>query len=434
VGGPNGSLGWAWQHPVIFQLYRNMPHTLPPIEPIRGSYERLQALLDKLPAMVGYWDQRQRNRFGNQAYVDWFGVTPDWMLGRHIREILGERIYALNLPFIEGALRGEVQHFEREITDPSGVVRHSQAHYIPDVVDGQVRGFFVLVVDITPRKALADSLARELAQARELALALEARARAEGESAELRALVSERDRMLQERERMLQEREELLWFLAHEVRQPLNNASAALQAAAAALAQPALQATPAAREPVVRAEHVLQHVIEALNNNLTAATMLVAGAPPALIDADLAALIDLVLHDVDASHRGRVHVELGGCVARTVQLQPGLARLALSNLLNNALHYSPEQHPVLLRVYDSDEPLSLSFEVTDLGGGIPAEVQAHLFERGRRGSNARSVSGAGLGLYLVHQIVRLHGGTVTVSSAADQGTTIRLTLPQGVAP
>jgi two-component system, OmpR family, sensor kinase len=399
----------------------------PPIEPIKGSYERLQALLDKLPAMVGYWDQQQRNRFGNQAYVQWFGVTPQWMLGRHIREVLGEPIYALNRPYIEAALRGQPQNFEREITGPDGVVRHSQAHYIPDEANEQVQGFLVLVVDITPRKALADSMARELAQAHELAQALEARARAEGESAQLRAMVAER-------ERMLKEREELLWFLAHEVRQPLNNASAALQAAAAAMSRPDVRATPQASVPLVRAEQVLQHVIGALNNNLTAATMLVAGSPPVLIDTELVSLIDLVLHDLDASQRDRVVVDYAPDLARTVQLQPGLARLALCNLLTNALNYSPSNRPVRLKVSESDEPLSLSFEVIDQGEGMPQEVLSHLFERGRRGSNARSVTGAGLGLYLVHQIVRLHGGTLEVNSKPPCGTTIRMTLPQGVAP
>lgn len=392
--------------------------------PIRGSYARLQALLDKLPAMVGYWDTQQRNRFGNQAYVEWFGFTPEQMLGRHIREILGERIYALNLPYIEAALRGEPQHFEREIVDTQGVTRHSQADYIPDEEDGVVQGFFVLVSDVTPHKRLAESMKRELTQARQLTTALEARARAEGESAQLRSVVAQRDQMLQERE-------ELLWFLAHEVRQPLNNASAALQAAANALAQPG---APDAREPLERAGQVLQHVISALNNNLTAATMLVAGAPPALMDTDLAGLIDLVLHDIDPGQRERVAVDLGGCMARTVQLQPGLARLALCNLLTNALHYSPEGRPVQLRVFDSDEPLTLSFEVHDQGEGLPPEVMKHLFERGHRGSNARTVNGAGLGLYLVHQIVRLHGGTVAVDHCQPQGMVIRMTLPQGVAP
>lgn len=399
---------------------------MPPTPPfLQRSSPSLQALLDNLPAMVGYWDAGQCNRFANQAYVEWFGVTPHWLLGRHIRELLGETLYALNQPHIEAALRGEAQNFDREIRDPQGAVRHSQAHYIPDVADGgTVQGFFVLVVDVTSKKALADAMARELDQARELALALAARERAEDESAQLRALVAERDRMLAERE-------DLLRFLAHEVRQPLNNASAALQAAASALAQPG---SAPVDEPLKRAEQVVQHVIGALNNNLAAATMLVDGGHAPCIDTDLRALIDTVLLDIDLAQRHRVQVDCDDCSARTVQLQPGLVRLALCNLLKNALHYSPAHEPVRLRVYDADEPLSLTFEVIDRGRGLPRKVLDQVFARPALPSASRTGTGAGLGLYLVHQIVQLHGGAVTMAPHAPRGTLIRITLPQGVAP
>ncbi len=112
----------------------------------------LRRLVDSLPAMVAYWDSEQRCRFANRAYEKWFGVSPEALIGTHIRELLGP-LYALNLPYIEGALRGETQEFEREIPDPAGgPARFSQALYIPDFVGGKVRGFSVLVTDITRRQ------------------------------------------------------------------------------------------------------------------------------------------------------------------------------------------------------------------------------------------------------------------------------------------
>lgn len=113
----------------------------------------LQSILDHMPAMIGYWDTNQRNRFGNRAYRDWFGIDPAQMPGMHIRDVIGAERYRLNLPYIEGALRGEAQEFERAIPTPDGArVRHSLANYIPDRVDGEVRGFYVLVTDITAIK------------------------------------------------------------------------------------------------------------------------------------------------------------------------------------------------------------------------------------------------------------------------------------------
>jgi len=110
----------------------------------------LRAILDHLPAMVGYWDKDLRNCFSNQAYRTWFGVDPKALAGKHIREVIGEERYRLNLPYIEGALRGEQQQFERVIPRPDGSgVRHSLANYIPDIADGEVRGFYVLVTETT---------------------------------------------------------------------------------------------------------------------------------------------------------------------------------------------------------------------------------------------------------------------------------------------
>lgn len=117
-----------------------------------GTRERLlRTLFDKLPAMIAYWDDRGCNVTANEAYVEWFGYHPDDMVGLHISEVLGAAVYAKNLPYIHGVLAGEEQLFERTLVDQSGRTRHTQASYVPDVVDGAVRGFFVLVTDVTPR-------------------------------------------------------------------------------------------------------------------------------------------------------------------------------------------------------------------------------------------------------------------------------------------
>jgi PAS domain S-box-containing protein len=118
----------------------------------------LRVVVDHLSAMVAYWDSEQRCRFANRAYEKWFGVDPRTMVGRTMRDFLGP-LYPLNLPYIEGALRGEPQEFERVIPNPSGgAPRHSLAQYVPDIVDGTVRGFCVLVTDITRLKQAEKSL------------------------------------------------------------------------------------------------------------------------------------------------------------------------------------------------------------------------------------------------------------------------------------
>jgi diguanylate cyclase (GGDEF)-like protein len=73
------------------------------------------------------------------------------MLGIHIQELLGP-LFALNLPYIQGALEGRKQYFERAIPLPDGTVRHSLATYFPDISDGTLRGFSVHGADVTGMK------------------------------------------------------------------------------------------------------------------------------------------------------------------------------------------------------------------------------------------------------------------------------------------
>ena len=104
-----------------------------------------------------------------------------------------------------------------------------------------------------------------------------------------------------------------------------------------------------------------------------------------------------------------------------------LIKLALKQLLNNALKYSPEGSPVAIRIQDVDG--SISIEVTNGGKGIPDAEQTRVFERFFRGpSTKHMIPGSGLGLSIAHAIARAHQGDLTVSSR-DGETTFRMTLP-----
>jgi PAS domain S-box-containing protein len=120
---------------------------------------RMRATLDAIPAMIGYWDKNLINGFANKAYLAWFGLAPAKVQGKHIRDVIGEERYRLNLPYIEKALNGEPQTFERAIPAPDGsTVRHSMAQYIPDFDNGKVVGFYALVSDISLAKEFEAAL------------------------------------------------------------------------------------------------------------------------------------------------------------------------------------------------------------------------------------------------------------------------------------
>ena len=110
----------------------------------------LQNILDAVPSMIGYWDRQLVNRVANRAYGECFGIQANTLQGRHMLDLLGEELFQKSRPFVEAALRGEAQTFESSIPRSDGQgVRHSLAHYLPDVVDGEIQGFYVLVHDVS---------------------------------------------------------------------------------------------------------------------------------------------------------------------------------------------------------------------------------------------------------------------------------------------
>ncbi|MDY7580035.1 diguanylate cyclase [Herbaspirillum sp. RTI4] len=108
---------------------------------------------DNMPGLVAYWDKDTHCRFANKPYLEWFGKKSDEMVGISMLALLGERLMALNQPYVSSVLRGEKQIFERTLIKPNGDICHTLCSYIPDF-DSQrhVVGFFVLVTDVTPIK------------------------------------------------------------------------------------------------------------------------------------------------------------------------------------------------------------------------------------------------------------------------------------------
>jgi len=104
-----------------------------------------------------------------------------------------------------------------------------------------------------------------------------------------------------------------------------------------------------------------------------------------------------------------------------------LIRLAVKQVLDNAIKYSPPHTPVRVHIHNGGGMTTV--EITDHGAGIPLTEQARIFERFYRSSAVKQqVPGSGLGLSIAHSIAKAHGGDLTVSSRPGE-TTFRMTLP-----
>ncbi len=111
----------------------------------------LRRVVDIVPALIGYWDSTLHNVAANEAYSEYFGLTPAEVRGMHIRDVLGADVFRLNEPYIHGALAGERQQFDRTLIDVHGRARYTQATYIPEIVAGRVVGFVAHVADVSRR-------------------------------------------------------------------------------------------------------------------------------------------------------------------------------------------------------------------------------------------------------------------------------------------
>jgi len=102
---------------------------------------------------------------------------------------------------------------------------------------------------------------------------------------------------------------------------------------------------------------------------------------------------------------------------------------AITNLLLNAIKYTPPHGTISVKTEMLDN--SVAIEVSDTGIGVPQEEQARIFEEFYRASNARKVEpdGDGLGLSLVKRVVEMHDGAISFSSQLGVGTTFRIVLP-----
>ncbi len=106
-------------------------------------------------------------------------------------------------------------------------------------------------------------------------------------------------------------------------------------------------------------------------------------------------------------------------------------RQVMTNLIGNALRYSPDGSPIEIRVESDAERKIGAFEVIDHGEGIPEQVRNKIFDRFWRADTSRNreTGGSGLGLSIVYSIVQAHGGTVCALETPGGGATFRVELP-----
>jgi two-component system sensor histidine kinase BaeS len=238
---------------------------------------------------------------------------------------------------------------------------------------------------------------------------------------ELRELAATFDRMADNLARQDQLRRDVVADVAHELRTPV----AVLQAGHEALLDGVVDPSPAQlsslRDEVLR----LARLVDDLQTLAAAeAAALQLSSRP----CDLAEIANAAADSL-ASRFEAADITLERRLTPVgVQADSRRMHQVVTNLVGNALKFTPPGGRVTLEAGPEDGQARLS--VADTGAGIPSDELPRIFDRFWRGRRAAGVAGSGIGLAVVAELVRAHGGAVTATSTLGQGTQLIVTLPR----
>ena len=367
----------------------------------------LRAITDGLPGMVGYWDTELRCRFANVAYRTWFGRTPQEMIGTRIQDVLGDKLFRQNEPYIHAALRGEPQHFERTLVKVDGQTGYTWAHYIPDIDNGVVRGFFVLISDITELKEAQRNL-------EELNVQLERRTR--------------------QAEAASKAKSDFVANMSHELRSPMN----AILGLTQLLDYTELNARQ--HDYLNKINSASKSLLYIINDILDYSKIEAGRLELEIIAFHLEELLgnlsDLFVEPAKAKGL-KLELEAAPDVPTFLEGDPMRLGQILNNLVSNALKFTPAGKihvRVAAQSLDGDEA-TLRFSVQDTGIGISTEQIANIFQPFTQAdtSTTRRFGGTGLGLAIASRLLSLMNGKLEVESAPGAGSTFHFSVKLRIA-
>jgi PAS domain S-box-containing protein len=376
-----------------------------------ASARQLRLLTDALPVLIGYLDQERRYRFANEAYRTWFLQDPAALLGRSVREVVGEKAYAATRGYMDRALAGERVDFEAEMPYREGFAKYIRTSYVPDIRHGRVLGFYTLVTDIT-EQVLARQQVQRLND--ELAAA----------NAALQASITHLRAANTQLTRTNQDLDNFVYAASHDLKQPVNNLAGLLEEVRRSVAF----ADPAEEQLLVPMIQDALHQLGATIDDLALLGQAQKASEAPAEPVALAELMEEVLNTLEPQVRAaRARISTDFAARPAVAFARANLRTILLNLMSNSLKYADPARPARIHVsvwLEDGQPVLV---VQDNGLGFDAQKYgAELFHLFRRFHT--HTAGSGVGLYLVNRIVQANGGRIEVQSQTGAGATFRVYL------
>lgn len=329
--------------------------------------------------------------------VDSFSVSDVWLYERSTRTI--SKMIASENAFDEGVLERVAERGEPWINESA------KASVVPIRLGGTSLGSLAIRGQRAPSEVALDAVAQLVAIAIERARVREASARIE---------ITRQNEQL---------KATLLDALAHEFKTPLTSVKAATTTLLSSSLNPADQ-----RQLVVIVDEEADRMTRLVTDSIDLARIGTAPIVLARTAASPTELLTSALKDLRGLFDGRELVLEMEDSLPTVFVDKGLSELAVRQVINNALKYSPGDSSIEIRAMRKDD--SVVIHISDYGAGISKVDQARIFEKFYRGQDVRNrVAGTGLGLSIAREIIESQGGRISLKTEEGRGSTFSLTMP-----
>ncbi len=360
---------------------------------LKASEEQLRLITDALPVLIAYVDKDERYRFNNKAYEDWFNISRKDLIGKTVKEVVGDRAYEPLKVQIKKALSGENFYYEAYLPYKDAGKKFIAVNYIPHFVEDKVAGYYTLINDISKQKEIQRALETALQETND-------------KNEELQKINNDLDNFI--------------YIASHDLKSPIVN----LEGLVASLTRK-IELKSTDEEKLIL--EMIQLSIEKFRKtlkNLTEVTKAQKNLEEDKEVISIPAVINEVrqeIHSLIIDSEADIHEDIQ---VEELYFVPMNLRSILYNLLTNAIKYRKPEVPleILIRTYRKGSNIILS--VKDNGLGLSNSQQAKLFKMFKRMHS--HVEGTGIGLYILKRIVENSGGKVEVESEPHLGTEFRI--------
>ena len=358
---------------------------------IREREMSMRAIADAMPVFIAYMRKDKTFGYVNKAYEEFFHVKREKIIGKTVGDILGEELYMEQEEFIERSLRGELVKFELN-QNFFGSEKWFNLTFIPNKVEGEVDGIFVLVEDISGFKNIQFEL--------------------EGKNKDLQRINTELDNFV--------------YVASHDLRSPVNNLDGLLQILREKFAPKAnseeFEMLRMTGQAISRLKKTIEDLIDVIKVQKEGSKE--AGEHGLVRFEDVTRGVKEDIKPLILQNHPQIEERYE---VESIYFYRSHLRSIIFNLLSNAVKYRSPNRPLVveIRTFYKDDFVVLS--VKDNGMGLSFQQLKKLFSLFKR--MHEHIEGTGIGLYSIKRIIENSGGKMEVKSEEGKGSQFLVFLP-----